>query len=124
MRTTLEDSSIDERTDAKSDVDAASIREEINEALKRMEKGLNESQAALSETLEEGKISAERILRRGRHVADTYLDDAMHQIKHNPQAAIALAFGVGAVAGVLFGLLAPRGKSKGMLTSSGADCNR
>ncbi len=109
MKTTLEDSKTDERREANPDSDPALIRDEINEALKRMEKSLDASKAALSDTLEEGKFSAERLVRLGRDVAEGYIDNATHQLRRNPQAAVAMAFGVGAIAGVLFGLLTLRG---------------
>jgi hypothetical protein len=105
MNNTLEDSGIDRQREAKPDSDVAMIRDEINQALKRMEKSLDASKAALSDTLEEGKISAERLLNRGRNLAASYIDDATYQVKRNPQAAVALAFGLGAAAVVLFGLL-------------------
>jgi len=108
VNNTLEDSRIDRQKEARPDSDVAMIRDEINQALKRMEKSLDASKAALSDTLEEGKVSTERLLNRGRDLAASYVDDAIYQVKRNPQAAVALAFGLGAAAVVLFGLFTRR----------------
>ena len=107
MKTTLEDSRIDEQSDPRSDSDPATIRDEITDAVKRVEKKFNASTSAFLDTLEEGRISAERLVRRGRNAAELCLDDATYRMKRNPLAAAALLFGAGAMAGVLFGLVAP-----------------
>ncbi len=120
MSTTLHDSKIDEREEAQHVSDPALIRKEINEALRRMDKSLAASKTALSDTLEEGRVSAERLVKLGRDVAEDYIDSATYQLKRNPGAVVAVAFGVGAIAGVLFGLLTPRGGRKLAFTSCGS----
>jgi|SRR5271170_2628316 len=107
MNSTLEDSRIDERTDSRPDYET-DTRDEIKAAVERLEKSFDASRAAISETLEEGRISAERLLRRGRDAAESCLDDATYQVKRNPVTAVALAFGAGAIAAALFGLIAPQ----------------
>ncbi len=124
MNSTLEGSKTDERREAKPDYDAALIRDEINESVKRMEKSLDASKAALSDMLDEGKISAERLVKLGRDVAEGYIDNATYQLKRNPLATVAVAFGVGAIAGVLLGLTTPRGGRKLALTSIGSSKER
>ncbi len=108
MKTTLDDSRTAERADPKADNDEVFNRDEMKAAVERLESSFNASRAAVSEALEEGRISAERLLRRGRNAAEDYLDDATYQVKRNPGTAVALAFGAGAIAGALFGLIAPQ----------------
>ena len=107
MKSTLDDSRIDERTDTGPDYEELA-RDETKDAVERLEKSFDASRAAISQTLEEGRISAERLLRRSRDTAESYLDDATYQVKRNPGTAVALAFGAGAIAGALFGLVAPQ----------------
>lgn len=107
MKSTLEDSRINEKADSRPDYEALA-RDEIKEAVERLEKSFDASRAAISETLEEGRISAERLLRRGRDAAESCLDDASYQVKRNPGTAVALAFGAGAIAAALFGLVVPQ----------------
>ena len=107
MKSTLDDSRIDERTEIRPEYEALA-QDEIKDAVGRLEKSFDASRAAISQTLEEGRISAERLLRRGRDTAEGYLDDATYQVKRNPGTAVALAFGAGAIAGALFGLVAPQ----------------
>jgi ElaB/YqjD/DUF883 family membrane-anchored ribosome-binding protein len=106
MNTHLQDSLADKQAGLK--VDASVIQDEINETLKRMEESFKASKAALTDTLEEGKLSVEKLLSQGRDTAEGYVYDARHQIRHNPVSSVAFALGVGAVVGVLLGWLAPR----------------
>jgi len=106
MKQVLEDTKTEERAEPISDSDAAFLRQEIEDAVKRAERSFNASKAALTDTLEDGRIAAERLLKRGRAAAEDYLDEATYQVKHNPKAVVALAFGVGALVGVIFGLFA------------------
>ena len=108
MKTTLGGSRIDDRAEPKPDCDATFMRAEIKDAVKRVERSFDASKSAVADTLEEAKVSAERLLKHCRETAEGYLDDATYQVRQNPWATVALAFGAGAIAGVLFGLLAPR----------------
>ena len=82
----------------------ASVGSEMQEAAKRIEKGVNDMKAAVSAKLEDGKFAAERLLRRGRHAVEDGVDEAAHHIKHNPFGSLAIAF----AAGVALGFLVPR----------------
>lgn len=91
-----------------SENNAGTLGTEIKDAVQRAQDGFNASKGAFTETLEEGKTSANRLVNSGLGVAEGYLDDATYQVRRNPRAAVAMAFGAGALAGALFGLLAPR----------------
>jgi hypothetical protein len=66
---------------------------------------------SVSDNLEDGKLSAERLLKRG-HDTEGCQDDANYQVRRNPWATVALGFCAGAIAGALFGLPVPRGGKK------------
>jgi ElaB/YqjD/DUF883 family membrane-anchored ribosome-binding protein len=55
----------------------------------------------LADGVEQAMLQANRNARRLRHAAEDSLDNARHQVKQNPIAAI----GVAAVAGLIIGLL-------------------
>lgn len=61
------------------------------------------SKAAVSEALEDGRESVERLLKRTRNSMDDLLEDASHGIKRFPLRSVAVAFGVGAVVGLVVG---------------------
>jgi ElaB/YqjD/DUF883 family membrane-anchored ribosome-binding protein len=74
---------------------------EMKEARKRVEKGLNDSKAAVSAKFEDGKEAAERLLKRGRHAVEDCVEETAHQIKHYPMRSVAVAFAAGAALGFL-----------------------
>jgi ElaB/YqjD/DUF883 family membrane-anchored ribosome-binding protein len=111
VNTKSEDSKVDGRVESEPRCDKSFIQKEMKDAMKRVEKILRDSKVALSDAIEEGTISAKRRLRRVRAAADGYLDDATHQVRGNPWAAVGLAFGAGALVGGLL-LLASRGGNK------------
>lgn len=53
---------------------------DLKEAAKRFEKGLNDSKAAVSESLEESRIAAERLLKHGRYAVEDGIEETVHQI--------------------------------------------
>jgi hypothetical protein len=69
---------------------------DMKEAAKRVEKGLNDSKAAVSAKLEDGRIAAERFLKHSRYAVEDGIEDASHQIKRNPLGSLAIAFAAGA----------------------------
>jgi ElaB/YqjD/DUF883 family membrane-anchored ribosome-binding protein len=74
----------------------------------RVEKIVNTAKAAVEETIEDGKIAAERLMKRGRDVmanaAEDRLNEAARHVKRNPGRSLAIAF----AAGTLIGMLLPR----------------
>lgn len=71
------------------------------EVAKRIEKGVNGAKAAIYVTLEDGKISAERLLKRARYAVEEGIDESAHQIKRHPVGFLAAAFAAGAALGLL-----------------------
>lgn len=77
---------------------------ELRDAASRVEKRVHKAKEAVSETLADGKIAAERLVKHGRYVVEDGVEEAVHQIKRNPVRSLAIAFAAGAA----LGLLAPR----------------
>jgi len=69
---------------------------DVKKAAKRVEKGLNGWKATVSANLEDGKIAAERLLKRGRYALEDGIEETAHQIKRNPLGSVAVAFAAGA----------------------------
>jgi ElaB/YqjD/DUF883 family membrane-anchored ribosome-binding protein len=74
---------------------------DLKETAKRFEKGLNDSKAAVSEKLEEGRIGAERLLKHSRYAVEDGIEETVHQIKRHPLRSLAFAFAAGAAVGFL-----------------------
>jgi ElaB/YqjD/DUF883 family membrane-anchored ribosome-binding protein len=53
-----------------------------------------------------GKRKAQRAIRKGFDTSEDYLDEARHYIKRHPWKGLGIAAGVGALAGLIFGLFA------------------
>ena len=77
---------------------------EVKEMAGRVEKGVNKVKEEISETLEDGKIAAERLLKHGRYAVEDGVEEVVHQIKRKPVSSLAIAF----VAGAALGFLVPR----------------
>jgi len=55
----------------------------------------------LSDNLEDAKIEARRLAKRARYAADDLVRDVEHGIRHNPWPSLAMAFGAGALIGMV-----------------------
>lgn len=71
---------------------------------KRIERAADDAKAVVSEKLDDGRLAAERLLKRGRYAVEDGIEEAAHNVKRNPFGALAIAFAAGAVVG----FLAPR----------------
>lgn len=67
-----------------------------------------ESKVLAEDAMETGKRKAKRALRKGREIAEDYLEDASYYVRHHPWQSICIAIGVGAFAGVLVDLACRR----------------
>jgi ElaB/YqjD/DUF883 family membrane-anchored ribosome-binding protein len=95
------------KTDA--DIRAQNRRQQDEEELeRRIEKGINDAKAAISEKVEDGKAAAERFLRQGRYAVEDRLSELTHTVKRNPISSLGIAFAAGAAVGLLISLFASR----------------
>ena len=94
----------------------ARLGADVKKAAKRVEKGLNGWKASVSANLEDGKIAAERLLKRGRYALEDGIEETAHQIKRNPLGSVAVAFAAGAA----LAFLVPHIGKNGHKTSPGA----
>ena len=83
---------------------ATCLGKEVKEAARRVEKGVNDAKAAVSETLDDGVTAARRLLKRSRYTVEDGLEEAAHNIKRHPFSSLAIGFAAGAA----LGLLVPR----------------
>ena len=72
-------------------------REDQEEIARRIERGIDDAKAAISETWAESKIAGERLIRRGRYAAEDSLSELTRTIKRYPVQSLGIAFAVGAV---------------------------
>ena len=94
---------LDETTDASStEIRGGScFGSDAKKVAKQFEKGVNDAKAAVAEKLEDGKVAAERLLKRGRYAVEDCITETAHIIKRHPVTSIAIAFGAGAALGLL-----------------------
>jgi hypothetical protein len=76
-------------------------RQDEEEIARRIEKGINEAKALLSEKLDDGKAAAERLLKHGRYAVEDGLSEVSHAIRRHPIGFLGIAFAVGATFGLL-----------------------
>jgi ElaB/YqjD/DUF883 family membrane-anchored ribosome-binding protein len=87
---------------------ATCLGKEIKEAAQRVEKGVNDAKAAVSEKLDDGVAAARRLLKRSRYTVEDRLEEAAHTIKQHPFRSLAIGFAAGAVLGLLVPRLAKK----------------
>ena len=74
---------------------------------------VDDAKDTVSSHLEDGKLQAARLLKRGRYAVEDGIEEVTHQVaykvKRNPLRFLAIAFGAGAAVGFLaIHLLTPR----------------
>jgi|GEM_PF-2708166 len=97
-------SALEQPRTERTPVACAEIGKEIREAAQRVEKGVNDAKAAVSEKLDDGVAAARRLLKRSRYTVEDGIEEAAHNIKQHPFGTLAIGF----AAGALMGLLVPR----------------
>jgi ElaB/YqjD/DUF883 family membrane-anchored ribosome-binding protein len=66
---------------------------------KRVERAAGHAKAAVSETLEDGKSAAVRLVKRGLYAVDDGIDETAHAVKRHPLTSMAVAFAAGTLLG-------------------------
>ena len=85
----------------------ASTSDELTakERVQPLAKTADRAKAAVSDKIEDGKMAAERLLKRGRDAVEDSVEDRIHQIRRKPLKAVAVAFTSGMVVGFLMSRL-------------------
>lgn len=81
------------------------------ERVARTELKVEELRKDASQAIEDGIESAKRIVKRGRHATEDFVDDTAHRIKRDPLRSVGITFGIAFGLGAIVGLLVTR-KSK------------
>lgn len=104
MKSVWAESKVEKGADARSGCAATCCGHDMQEDVKRMEKEVDKAKAAISAKLEDGKIAAERLLKRGRYAVEDGIEQTAHDIKRHPFRSVA----IGLAAGAVLGFLVPR----------------
>jgi len=81
------------------------------EKLEHLAKNVDRAKAAVSDTIEDGKMAAERLLKRGRYAVEDSVEERIHQIRRKPLKAVAVAFTSGMVVGFLVSCLRKKARA-------------
>ena len=71
------------------------------EKVQLLAKSIDRAKAAVSDTIEDGKMAAGRLLKRGRYSVEDTVEQRVHDIRRKPLWAVAVAFTSGIVVGFL-----------------------
>jgi len=82
------------------------------EKVQLLAKNVDRAKAAVSDTIEDGKMAAERLLKHGRYAVENTLEQRIHEIRRKPMKAVALAFTSGLVVGFLVSCLRKRPQAR------------
>lgn len=104
MLSTLTESKIKNRPTCSGGCSESCCLRDAEDAVKRIEKEIIGAKAAVSETIEDGKVAAERLLKRSQYAVQDSVTEVAHKIKHYPFRSLAVAL----AAGVALGILLPR----------------
>lgn len=74
----------------------------------RIRQRVGSSMDALSDVLEDGRATMKQIVKTTRNKTEDLLYDASRNIKRSPLSSVLVAFGIGAVVGVMIGAATTR----------------
>ena len=73
----------------------------VKETVARLGRGIDNAKAGISDRIEDGKMAAERLLRRGQYAVEGAVEESVHGIRRKPISSVVLAFTVGIAVGFL-----------------------
>jgi len=79
------------------------VDKDVKEAAMRVEKAFQDAKTTVGTKLEDARMQAERLGKRGRYAVEDGIMEATHRIQRHPFNAVAIAFAAGAA----FSFLAP-----------------
>ena len=80
------------------------------EKVELLAKSVDRAKAAVSDTIEDGKMAAERLLKRGRYAVEDTVEQRIHDIRRKPLKAVAVAFASGLGVGLLVASVLKKGR--------------
>ena len=89
----------------------AGIDRDVKEAAMRVEKAFHDAKETVSTRLEDARMQAERLGKRGRYAVEDGILEATHRIQRHPFNSVAIAFAAGSFCGFLGWHLIRRGKA-------------
>jgi len=101
MNSVLDESKVEQGAEVGGRCAATCCREDTQEVAKRIEKGMNDVNAAVSAKLEGGKRGG---WKRDRYEVEDGINETAHKMKRRPFSFFAIAF----AAGALLSFLLPR----------------
>jgi hypothetical protein len=104
MKDVLDESKVEGGTEARKACACTCCAHDTTELGRRLERAVEDAKDAVTAKLEDGKMAAERLIKRGRYAVEDGLEDAAYNIKRNPFGSLAIAFAAGAA----LAFLAPR----------------
>jgi len=108
MNNVLDESKSETAAGSRSLCSVACCGDEMQEAVRRVEKSVNAAKDAVSAKLDDGRIAAGRLVKRGRFAVEDGIEETAQTVKRHPLSSIAIAFATGAA----LGFLAPRFSKK------------
>ena len=75
------------------------------QTVQRLGKSADKARATVADAIEDGKMAAERILKRSRFAIEDAVAESVHGIRRNPAVSVALAFTAGLISGFLISCL-------------------
>jgi hypothetical protein len=79
----------------------ARMGSDMRDAIKKMEKTLNETRTAITEKIDDAQCAAERMVKRSRHALEDGIEDTTHTIRTYPISSVAVGIAAGAALGVI-----------------------
>jgi ElaB/YqjD/DUF883 family membrane-anchored ribosome-binding protein len=87
------------------------MTDQVEKAVHRATAAVSGKIGTMSGKIEDGRIAAERLLKRSRYAVEDGVDTAVHQVKRNPVSSVLVAFAAGAIVGLLVPHLGRRNRA-------------
>jgi ElaB/YqjD/DUF883 family membrane-anchored ribosome-binding protein len=73
---------------------------------------VSKAKVLVADAVDDGKRKAQRLAKQSYAAAEDYIEDTTYYIKRHPWQSVAVSAGIGALVGVVVGLLCARGATR------------